>query len=45
MLPVPAAVAGDDDEHLEATDDEIDVADVIPLPVFDARKEAQSWRL
>jgi putative transposase len=22
-----------------------DVADVIPLPVFDARKEAQSWRL
>lgn len=22
-----------------------DVAEVIPLPVFDARKEAQSWRL
>lgn len=22
-----------------------EVADVIPLPVFDARKEAQTWRL
>ncbi|CPU62076.1 Mu transposase/integrase [Mycobacteroides abscessus] len=29
------------------TDEDVDddVADVIPLPVFDARKEAQSWRL
>jgi len=31
----PAAAAIDDDE----------TADVIPLPVFDARKEAQTWRL
>lgn len=33
-------------EAAEADEDvDDDVADVIPLPVFDARKEAQSWRL
>ncbi len=25
--------------------DDIEIAQVIPLPVFDARKEAESWRL
>ena len=32
-----------DDRQSDAHDD--DVADVIPLPVLDARKEAQTWRL
>lgn len=27
-----------------AADDDDDIADVIPLPVFDARKEAEQWR-
>ena len=26
-------------------DDDDDMAEVIPLPVFDARKEAHTWRL
>lgn len=42
---VPAAAAADREECPEAADGEDDVAEVIPLPVFDARKEAQSWRL
>jgi hypothetical protein len=25
--------------------EDIEIAQVIPLPVFDARKEAESWRL
>lgn len=32
-----------DGSQLDAHDD--DIAEVIPLPVFDARKEAQTWRL
>lgn len=39
---------GGQDSAAEAnndTDDVGDIADVIPLPVFDARKEAQAWRL
>lgn len=45
LLAVPGAVDDDAGEYPEATDGEDDVAEVIPLPVFDARKEAQSWRL
>lgn len=40
LVPAPRAEAAESEE-----DDNDDVADVIPLPVFDARKEAQSWRL
>ena len=32
-------------EDAEDVGDDDDVAQVIPLPVFDARKEAESWRL
>lgn len=41
--PDDSAAAVSAEPAVEGTDD--DVADVIPLPVFDARKEAQSWRL
>ncbi|PQM49165.1 hypothetical protein C1Y40_00627 [Mycobacterium talmoniae] len=37
----PALADGADDNN----DDQIDVSKVIPLPVFDARKEAKLWRL
>lgn len=38
--PPPAAHGAVSDD-----DDDDDMAEVIPLPVFDARKEAQTWRL
>ncbi|CPV86196.1 hypothetical protein E3G42_002436 [Mycobacteroides abscessus] len=41
-IPEPAARAVTAEADVDVGDD---VADVIPLPVFDARKEAQSWRL
>ncbi|WP_081215426.1 Mu transposase C-terminal domain-containing protein [Mycobacterium avium] len=37
----PAAADGTNDDN----DEQIDVSKVIPLPVFDARKEAKLWRL
>lgn len=52
--PRPATTGADDneDESLSRADDaddendeHIDVSKVIPLPVFDARKEAKLWRL
>lgn len=41
----PPLAADPADNGQIASDSGEDVADVIPLPVFDARKEAQSWRL
>ena len=39
--PSPSERAADN----ETFDDDGEMAEVIPLPVFDARKEAQTWRL
>ncbi|MBV6359944.1 DDE-type integrase/transposase/recombinase [Mycobacteroides chelonae] len=53
--PAPELATEDCDEDADSTDavmndpiddgDVIDVATVVPLPVFDARKEARLWRL
>lgn len=43
--PQPASEPDEPSREFGDPTHEDDVADVIPLPVFDARKEAQSWRL
>lgn len=47
MWPRPDATEPDCEDDLpQAEDDETgETGQVIPLPVFDARKEAESWRL
>jgi transposase InsO family protein len=42
--PEPSAAPVADTEEYEETDDDESAAPVIPLPIFDARKEAEKWR-
>lgn len=45
MLPIYTGFRTRPAADNETFDDDGEMAEVIPLPVFDARKEAQTWRL